>query len=54
MNDPIFLEDAKKIGLDTDPMNGNDMQALMRRLYATPPETVELTKRVLREAVEGK
>jgi tripartite-type tricarboxylate transporter receptor subunit TctC len=54
MNDPVFLEDAKKTGLDTDPMNGRDMQALMKRLYATPPETVELAKRVLREAVESR
>ena len=42
--DPAFLAEAKKMNLDVDPMSGEDLQALVRKVYETPPEIVELAK----------
>ena len=42
--DPAFLAEAKKMNLDVDPMSGEDLQALVRRVYATSAEVVELAK----------
>ena len=42
--DPAFIAEAKKMNLDVDPMSGEDLQALVRRVYATPAEVVELAK----------
>jgi len=42
--DSAFLAEAKKMNLDVDPMSGEDLQALVRRVYATPADVVELAK----------
>ena len=42
--DPAFIAEAKKMNLDVDPMSGEDLQALVRRVYATPADVVELAK----------
>ena len=42
--DPAFIAEAKKMNLDVDPMSGEDLQALVRRVYETPAEIVELAK----------
>jgi tripartite-type tricarboxylate transporter receptor subunit TctC len=42
--DPAFLAEAKKMNLDVDPMSGEDLQALVRRVYDTPQEIVERAK----------
>ena len=42
--DPAFIAETKKMNLDVDPMSGEDLQALVRRVYDTPPEIVELAK----------
>src|SRR5262249_56131152 len=35
--DPALLEDAQRSGLDIGPMGGEELQALVARLYALPP-----------------
>ena len=42
--DPAFIVEAKKMNLDVDPMSGEDLQALVRRVYETPPEVAERAK----------
>jgi tripartite-type tricarboxylate transporter receptor subunit TctC len=41
MKDPAFLEEANRRGLDIDPTPAEEIAALVRQLYATPPETVQ-------------
>ena len=41
MKDPEFLADAKKSKLDVDPEDGAHLEALIRRIYATPKPVVE-------------
>jgi tripartite-type tricarboxylate transporter receptor subunit TctC len=48
MQDPEFIADAKKLGFDPRPENGDYLTALMKRMAATPKpikdKVVELTK----------
>jgi tripartite-type tricarboxylate transporter receptor subunit TctC len=41
MRDPAFLEEATRRGLDIDPTPSEEIDALVRQLYATSPETVQ-------------
>ena len=45
--DPRLLAEAKKMNFDVEPMSGEDMQALVTRLYATPANVVERAKQAL-------
>jgi tripartite-type tricarboxylate transporter receptor subunit TctC len=45
--DPRLLAEAKKMNFDIEPMSGEDMQALVARLYATPANVVEKAKQAL-------
>jgi tripartite-type tricarboxylate transporter receptor subunit TctC len=39
--DPAFIAEAKKMNLDVEPMSGEDLQALVAKVYDTPPQVVE-------------
>jgi len=45
--DPRVLAEAKKMNFDVEPMSGEDMQALITRLYATTPGVVERARQAL-------
>jgi len=45
--DPALLEDAQRSGLDIGPMGGEELQALVARLYALPPKVIERAKQSL-------
>lgn len=45
--DKALLADAQKVGLDIGPMGGEELQALVARLYAFPPRVIERAKRSL-------
>ena len=45
--DPRLLAEAKKMNFDVEPMSGEDMQALVTKLYATPANVVEKAKQAL-------
>lgn len=38
MKDPDFLAEAKKIKLEINPVSGDKIEALVRQIYATPPD----------------
>jgi tripartite-type tricarboxylate transporter receptor subunit TctC len=44
MQDPAFLEDAKKQRLDIEPLGGAKVQELIEKVYATPANIVERAK----------
>jgi tripartite-type tricarboxylate transporter receptor subunit TctC len=46
MKDPDLLAEAAKQGLDIDPVGGVEIDALVQRLYATPPDVLELVRRI--------
>lgn len=48
MTDPAFLADAKKIGMDVNPMRGVDIQKLVAEIQATPQSIVDRLQELLR------
>ena len=46
MSDPAFLDEAKRRGLDIDPTPGDEIDALVRRLYETPSATVQRVREI--------
>lgn len=43
--DPAFLAEAKKLNLDVDASSGEEVQALVKKVFATPAHIVELAKK---------
>ena len=48
MNDPDVLTDARKKGLDPNPVSGDDLESLGKELLAQPPEVIQQMKKSLR------
>lgn len=46
MRDTEFLDDARRRGLDIDPTPGEEIEGLVRQLYATPADTVGRVREV--------
>ncbi len=46
--DPETLAEADKIGLTIGPKNGETVEALVKRLYTSPPELIERLQKALR------
>jgi tripartite-type tricarboxylate transporter receptor subunit TctC len=44
MKDPQFLADAEKLRIDVAPLSGERVQEVVRNLYASPPEVVDLAR----------
>ena len=49
MKDPYFLEEAKKLNLEINPLYADEMQKLINDVIATKPEVVTLTKAAITE-----
>jgi hypothetical protein len=47
VKDPAFLGDSKKAGLEINPVSGHEVTALIKKIYATPAETVERARSIL-------
>jgi tripartite-type tricarboxylate transporter receptor subunit TctC len=46
MRDKAFLAEADKGNWEITPVSGEEIEALMKRVYATPPAVVELAQKV--------
>jgi hypothetical protein len=44
MSDPEFLADAARMQAEIAPTDGNEVQAIVARIYATPRPLVERVK----------
>lgn len=42
-----YIEEAKKMRLDTSPMRGEDVQKLIEKIYATPPDVVKSVRAMM-------
>jgi tripartite-type tricarboxylate transporter receptor subunit TctC len=47
MKDPEFLAEAKKANIDIDIVTGDEIRALLQRVYATPPDIVEVVRKAI-------
>ena len=48
MKDPQFLAEADKLRIDVAPLSGERVQEVVRDLYASPPEVVELARAAIK------
>ncbi|MFN3892325.1 MAG: Bug family tripartite tricarboxylate transporter substrate binding protein [Beijerinckiaceae bacterium] len=48
--DQQFLAEAKKLRMDLDIVTGEEIDVLLKRVYATPPEIVELARKAISES----
>lgn len=47
LGDPDVLEEAKKGRMDVDPATGEELEALVKEIFDSPPEVVERVKKIL-------
>jgi tripartite-type tricarboxylate transporter receptor subunit TctC len=47
MRDPAFLADARKLQLDINPVSGEQIDAVIASLYATPKDVIARAKSIL-------
>jgi tripartite-type tricarboxylate transporter receptor subunit TctC len=47
LTDPEFLEDAKRMALEVNPISGRAVEALIDELYSTPDDVVAKTRRII-------
>jgi tripartite-type tricarboxylate transporter receptor subunit TctC len=47
MASPDFLAEARKLALDVSPMSGEEVQALVEKIYATPPSVIENVRKIM-------
>ncbi len=48
VHDETFLADAAKLGMEINPVRGEDVQALVTRIMSTPPELAQRTRDILK------
>ena len=48
VHDEAFLADAAKLGMEINPVRGEDVQALVTRIMSTPPELAQRTRDILK------
>jgi tripartite-type tricarboxylate transporter receptor subunit TctC len=49
MKDPEFRSEAKNLNLDVEPVNGAEIEALIKEIYASPSEAVKLATELVRD-----
>ncbi len=47
MKDPRFLDDAKRGGVDVDPLSGEDVSRAINAIETTPPDVIERLRAIL-------
>jgi tripartite-type tricarboxylate transporter receptor subunit TctC len=52
LQDPEFLEDARRIDLELNPVTGEEIETLIRRIYAATPTAVAIASDAIRKVGE--
>jgi tripartite-type tricarboxylate transporter receptor subunit TctC len=47
LRDPDLRAEGEKLGLDLDPISGEELQKIAEKIYATPPDIVERAKQAV-------
>lgn len=50
MKDAEFLGESEKLGLEIDPINGEDLQQAVERILSAKPAAVERLQAILRRS----
>ena len=49
MRDPLFLQEAKKLELEVAPVRGEEIEQLIKEIYATPPDIIQLAREAMQD-----
>ena len=49
MKDPQFIEDAKKIGVDVDPVGGEDIRKLLAEIDSVPQDVIDRLEKIINQ-----
>jgi tripartite-type tricarboxylate transporter receptor subunit TctC len=52
--DPGFIAEARKLGLDSSPLDGKEVSDLIRDMARTPPAVLDRYRKIVETAAEGK
>jgi hypothetical protein len=47
LHDPELKAEGEKLGLDLDPISGEELQTIAAKMYATPPDVVERARQAV-------
>jgi len=47
LSDPALLEEARRANMEVNPVSGEEVEALIKKVYAAPPEIVKRIKTAL-------
>ena len=47
MKDPKFIEEARRIGVDVNPLDGAEIAKIMREIDAAPQDAIDSLKKIL-------
>ena len=47
LNDPLFVQEAEKVGLEVSPISGDEVTKILTTAYSTPPGLVERAKKAV-------
>ena len=47
LNDPEVLAETKKARMDVEPTSGEELEALVKEIFDSPPEVIERVKKIL-------
>ena len=52
MKDSDFLGEARTLNLDIDPIGGADVEALLKEMYASPRDVVDLASQLVQKPAQ--
>jgi tripartite-type tricarboxylate transporter receptor subunit TctC len=47
LNDPEVLAEAKKARMDVEPTRGEELEALVKEIFDSPPDVLDRVKKIL-------
>ena len=47
MKDPEYIAEARKLNLDVDPASGAEIDALLKRIYASPQAVIQRARKAI-------
>ena len=53
MKDPAFLDEARRAGLDIDPVSGQELEKITRDILASPPDVTKRLAAIIAEPTAG-
>ena len=50
MKDPAFLAETSRLGLEVDPLSGEEVEKLIKKIFDYPPDILERATKIVMES----